>query len=148
MPNPIEYELVSSINQSANIKPLTREELADYLNVSTKTVARLGQEGLPENKIGGQYRYIVSKLEEWLLEHKYKNNAEPSIFSEFSISYDDAGKPYPLFTLKDVAGILECSRRTMYRRLKDDIPAFLIGGQSRFDKNLLERWLNFKQDTD
>ncbi len=148
MPHSIENELEPSINQTANSKILTRKELADYLNITTITVMMLGQkEGLPGAKVGMQYRYPVSELEKWLLEHKYKNNAEPSIFDRFSISYDTSGKPSPLYTLLEVAQILEYSRRTMYRRLHGDIPAFLVGGQSRFDKSLLRSWLESKQKT-
>ena len=50
--------------------------------------------------------------------------------------------PEQLLTLEQVADYLNVDKFTVYRLLADkDLPAFKVGNQWRFKKNLLENWL-------
>jgi len=46
------------------------------------------------------------------------------------------------FTIKDVAEQLGLHKTTIYRLAKKgELPAFKVGNQWRFDKNILEEWI-------
>ena len=140
----LECELEDAADQTKNseCRFLTSKELADYLTTSGRTVTRLREKKeLNAHKFGGQYRYKESDIIAWPLEHKYKNNADDSFFSGFSIRYDESKKPIPLITTRELKEILRNSLRTVYRFIDDDIPAFVVGGQKRVDRPLLEKWV-------
>lgn len=46
---------------------LTRSQLAKLLRLSERTIDRLKQsEGLPYHKLGGQYRFSLQEVKEWM----------------------------------------------------------------------------------
>lgn len=46
---------------------LTRSQLAKLLSLSERTIDRLKQsEGLPFHKLGGQYRFSLQEVKEWM----------------------------------------------------------------------------------
>ena len=45
---------------------LTKEELADYLRISIRTIDRLMKEGMPYLKIRGTVRFEKKKVFSWL----------------------------------------------------------------------------------
>ncbi|HEX5036284.1 MAG TPA: helix-turn-helix domain-containing protein [bacterium] len=47
-------------------KPLTVEELCDYLQASKSTIDQYNREGMPRFFVGKECRYISSKVIEWL----------------------------------------------------------------------------------
>lgn len=47
-------------------KPLTVEELCDYLQASKSTIDQYNREGMPRFFVGKECRYIPSKVIEWL----------------------------------------------------------------------------------
>jgi excisionase family DNA binding protein len=50
--------------------------------------------------------------------------------------------PEQLLTLEQVAKYLNVDKFTVYRLISDrDLPAFKVGNQWRFKKNLIENWL-------
>lgn len=51
-----------------------------------------------------------------------------------------------LLTLDDLAGYLSVSRRTVYRLLEgNSIPAYRVGGQVRFRREDIDKWLETKK---
>ena len=54
------------------MKPLlTIDEVAKYLSLSRDTVYRLAQAGkIPAGKVGNQWRFTSSEIEEWLQKNK------------------------------------------------------------------------------
>jgi len=57
-------------------KLLNVDDLAQYLNVSKRTVHRLLKSSeLPTYKIGGQLRFSQEEVADWLKRHKVKNTA-------------------------------------------------------------------------
>lgn len=48
----------------------------------------------------------------------------------------------PMLTLKQVASFLALSEKTVYRLAQDgSLPALKIGGQWRFDQEILDNWV-------
>lgn len=45
---------------------LTKKELAMYLKISTRTLDRLIEDGLPHIMVGGQYRFKIDMVMAWL----------------------------------------------------------------------------------
>ena len=56
-------------NTDRSINVLTLSEVADTLKISQRTLQRLIHKGrIPAFKIGGQWRILESRFEEWLQE--------------------------------------------------------------------------------
>jgi excisionase family DNA binding protein len=54
---------------------MTIEELAEYLKVSKSTLYKLVQNGgLPAQKIGKQWRFSKSAVEDWFRQHPQRSN--------------------------------------------------------------------------
>jgi len=50
--------------------------------------------------------------------------------------------PEELLTIKEVAAYLQVYRYTVYRLLaKNQLPAFKVGGQWRFQRRMIDAWL-------
>ena len=47
-------------------RPLTIEEMADYLRCSVMTVRRRMKEGLPHNYVGSLLRFYPDDVDEWI----------------------------------------------------------------------------------
>jgi excisionase family DNA binding protein len=51
--------------------------------------------------------------------------------------------PEKLLTVEQVATYLNVNKFTIYRLIADQrLPAFKVGNQWRFEKKMIERWLN------
>ncbi len=48
---------------------VTKQQLADHLQVTRRWIESQQQLGLPYLRMGGMNRYIVSEVEAWLREH-------------------------------------------------------------------------------
>jgi DNA binding domain, excisionase family len=60
---------VEENNTDRSINVLTLSEVADTLKISQRTLQRLIHKGrIPAFKIGGQWRILESRFEEWLQE--------------------------------------------------------------------------------
>ena len=54
-------------NTDRSINLLTMSETASLLKISQKTLHRMIQKGrIPAFKVGGQWRFLESRLEEWV----------------------------------------------------------------------------------
>lgn len=57
---------------------MTVEECARYLKMSTSTIYKLSQEGkLPATKVGNQWRFRKTKIDQWLDERSGQRNGGP-----------------------------------------------------------------------
>ncbi|TAL12809.1 MAG: DNA-binding protein [Nitrospirae bacterium] len=51
-------------------------------------------------------------------------------------------EPERLMTVHEVAAYLAVTERTVYRLLRDrEFPALRVGGQWRFNSNMIEKWM-------
>jgi excisionase family DNA binding protein len=54
--------------------------------------------------------------------------------------------PSPVMTVKEVAAFLRINPHTVYKLVRsDEIPSFKVGGDYRFNREGIEKWLAEKQ---
>lgn len=59
--------------QNVSMDVLTEKELQSFLKVSRTTMWRLRRDlGLPYVRVGGQYRYRVEDVDQWLSETRFR----------------------------------------------------------------------------
>ncbi|HRK61717.1 MAG TPA: helix-turn-helix domain-containing protein [Candidatus Omnitrophota bacterium] len=58
-------------------KWLTIDQIADHLQVSKEKIYKLCQRGkMPASKLGGQWRFKIGQVDEWLLEQQKKKKGK------------------------------------------------------------------------
>lgn len=56
---------------------MTASEVAEYLNLSEAHIRRLtSTKEIPHTKIGHAVRYLLTDIEQWLLQHKVRTRQE------------------------------------------------------------------------
>jgi len=54
-------------------------------------------------------------------------------------------EPLELLTVKDLTGLLQCNKATVYRLLKrGELPGFRLGGSWRFRRDVVQQWVDRK----
>jgi len=102
---------------------LTLTELAEYLSMSRHKVYRLAKaRKIPASKVGGVWRFNREHIDEWRIAREH--------------GMDDR-----VMTAKDVAAYMKVHSTTIYRLMKrQQLPAFQIGGEWRFNLEHIDEW--------
>ena len=63
-----------------------------------------------------------------------------------NLSTNDGYEEFRLLTLARAAAILQVSKRTLLRMIREkDLPAFKVGGQWRIRESQLKKWVECKE---
>ncbi len=61
---------------SESIKWLSMDEIAKHIGFSRDTILKMIKEdGMPASKVGGQWRFDVKKVDQWMADNSYPNGS-------------------------------------------------------------------------
>jgi predicted DNA-binding transcriptional regulator AlpA len=73
-PRPTGLSLVAAANSQALPKKyLTSKELAKALGKSTRTIANWREQGVPSERVGHDFRYVLADVKEWIRQRNQKD---------------------------------------------------------------------------